>query len=89
MHGASTKLLLVTAEFWAQGDREHKHGLKVGQLNDRKNGRLSASQFAFVSYVSKPLLDCLTAVLPVFTEEATRLMNDNMDAWQQLIALGE
>jgi hypothetical protein len=76
----------VHAEFFDQGAQELKHSLEVGPLNDRKSVVLPASQMAFVSYVSRPLMKSLQFFLPKFTELVSTHMKHNVEAWKVLIA---
>ena len=53
-------------ECFAQGDREHKAGMRASALMDRmKASKVSSSQVGFFEVVGLPLLRSMTAVVPV------------------------
>jgi 3'5'-cyclic nucleotide phosphodiesterase len=76
------------AEFFSQGDKERKHGLPVTPILNRSTGHLASSQLAFITYVTKPMMESLAPVLPVFVKMAQRFMEANMMLYQEVIAEG-
>jgi hypothetical protein len=46
----------ITAEFYAQGDREKQLGLPVSPFMDRNTGNIPKSQLGFIDYVLSPLV---------------------------------
>lgn len=76
------------AEFFTQGDKERKHGLPVTPILNRATGHLASSQLAFVTYVTKPMMESLAPVLPAFVAMAQAHMGRNMGLYQEIIAEG-
>lgn len=76
------------AEFFMQGDKESKHGLPVTPILNRSTGHLASSQLAFVTYVTKPMMESLAPVLPQFVRMAQQHMQVNMSLYQEIIAEG-
>ena len=62
----------ITAEFWAQGDRERELQLPLLPSNDRHARAFLASQLAFLEHVAEPLYS--TAGLLLGPELATSLL---------------
>lgn len=57
---------LVSQEFFEQGDMEHKAGVKISQMCDRKSTNLPKGQIGFIAGLAKPLWDELSKLhLPV------------------------
>ena len=71
-----------------QGDQERKHGLPVTPILNRATGNLASSQLAFISYVTKPMLESLAPILPAFVKMAQMHMERNMMLYQEIIAEG-
>jgi heme/copper-type cytochrome/quinol oxidase subunit 2 len=76
------------AEFFSQGDKERKHGLPVTPILNRSTGHLASSQLAFVTYVTKPMMESLAPILPLFVRMALGHMEVNMQLYQEVIAEG-
>jgi 3'5'-cyclic nucleotide phosphodiesterase len=76
------------AEFFTQGDKERKHGLPVTPILNRATGHLASSQLAFVTYVTKPMMESLAPILPSFVKMAQAHMEVNMMLYQEVIAEG-
>jgi hypothetical protein len=79
---------LLAEEFFTQGDKERKHGLPVAPILNRSTGHLASSQLAFVTYVTKPMMESLAPILPLFVKMAHSHMETNMMLYQEIIAEG-
>eukprot|EP00747_Dinoflagellata_sp_TGD_P097876 gnl/TRDRNA2_/TRDRNA2_167271_c2_seq2.p1 gnl/TRDRNA2_/TRDRNA2_167271_c2~~gnl/TRDRNA2_/TRDRNA2_167271_c2_seq2.p1 ORF type:complete len:539 (-),score=102.11 gnl/TRDRNA2_/TRDRNA2_167271_c2_seq2:56-1672(-) len=74
----------VLAEFWNQGDEEHRLGLPVSPLCDRASGRreVPKGQIGFIGFVLKPLFAPLEAFMPE-VEEALTNLDENSCFWEE------
>lgn len=55
---------------------------------NRATGHLASSQLAFVTYVTKPMMESLAPILPRFAAMAQAHMEVNMMLYQEVIAEG-
>lgn len=77
------------AEFYSQGDREQKAGLPVTPFLKREGGYLARSQLAFITFVSKPMLETLEPALPKFCAMVKPLMEHNCFLYNTLTQEGD
>jgi len=56
--------LLVTEEFFNQGDEELKLGLPIGILNNRKTCNIAKNQTGFIDWIVIPIFKEWAKLLP-------------------------
>lgn len=72
---------LLFEEFFQQGDLEKERGLPISMLCDRTTTNVAKSQPGFIGFVSLPLFNNLTNIMPILHEEVDR-MKQNSNTWK-------
>eukprot|EP00697_Spironema_sp_BW2_P015668 gnl/Spiro4/6612_TR3411_c0_g1_i1.p1 gnl/Spiro4/6612_TR3411_c0_g1~~gnl/Spiro4/6612_TR3411_c0_g1_i1.p1 ORF type:complete len:789 (-),score=101.72 gnl/Spiro4/6612_TR3411_c0_g1_i1:65-2404(-) len=70
----------ITAEFFAQGDRERERGIPVSQFMDRSATSIRATQLGFIHFVVAPLFSLIARFLPG-AEECLKHMEQVRAYW--------
>ena len=74
--------LLISEEFFRQGDTEAKRGMDISPLCDRNNTKINESQIGFITYVVAPLFVAWSKLVPEISiclqtmEESKKLWKD-------------
>lgn len=78
--------LLVTEEFFIQGDMEKQRGLPVSMFCDRETTNLPKAQAGFIKNICSPLFQSLGAYLnsECFTTNVLKSLNSNLEHWETL-----
>ncbi len=71
--------LVVTEEFFNQGDLERSMGLDVTRCNDRTATTLAINSVGFMDYVASPLFVALGKLHPEFATCVVTLLHENKD----------
>jgi hypothetical protein len=75
---------LITEEFWAQGDEEHRLNLEISPLCDRASGMASVpkGQIGFINFVVQPYFHGIQMVIPE-TNLAVEGLQRNKQFWEK------
>lgn len=76
---------LLFLEFFEQGDREKEMGLPLSMLCDRDNTNVSATQPGFINFVTFPLFNSLSNIIPNIAQKdgCIDMIKDNKQKWSE------
>ena len=74
---------LLFQEFFEQGDMEKEQGLPLSMLCDRDNTNVAATQPGFINFVTFPLFNTLSNIIPGLSKECgcIDIIKDNKTRW--------
>ncbi|KAL0484470.1 cAMP-specific cyclic phosphodiesterase, partial [Acrasis kona] len=72
----------VMQEFYLQGDREKKLSLPVSNFMDRDKPNTAKAQDGFITYIAKPLFECLAQFEPNLQSTLDNV-NNNRSYWRE------
>jgi hypothetical protein len=75
--------LLLTEEFWRQGDEEKEKGFNVNFLYDRNNIDIGRNQVGFIKGIIVPSFDLLINFLPELMYYSDN-MKENLRRWNEI-----